>query len=86
MTATITPAVVRRRPGPARQPRFPLEPLKQAAGAANNCHLARMLGVHRGIVQRWAREGIVRHAADRSAIAVGLHPANIWPEFVEETN
>ena len=59
--------------------RFPLEPLARAARADSVVALARAVGVSPRTVHRWAIAGIPTLAADRAAIAVGSHPANIWP-------
>jgi hypothetical protein len=80
MTATLTAT----RRGPAPQPRLPLEPLMRAAGADNQCHLARMTGAHRTAIARAAKDGITHWMADRWACAVGLHPVEVWPEFIPD--
>lgn len=69
---------------PAPQPRFPLAPLMRAAGADNHCHLARMTGAHRTAITRAAKEGLTVRAADRYAVAVGLHPVEVWPDFIPQ--
>jgi hypothetical protein len=62
--------------------RFPLEPLRAALGRPNNLQLARLVGAHRRQVYRWRDDGLSERLADRSACRVGLHPSNIWPEWL----
>ncbi len=59
--------------------RFPFEPLVRAAQADGIAALARALGVTPRTVHRWANAGVPAHAADRAAIAIGSHPACLWP-------
>ena len=42
--------------------------------------LADQLGTHTNKLHRWMRDGIPVAEADTLAIAVGLHPAVIWPD------
>lgn len=64
--------------------RWPVGPLAEAAGvpvgadgwAAN---LARRVGVDRRNVHRWVHDGLGYVRADEAAVALGLHPALIWP-------
>ncbi|MDQ1439266.1 MAG: Winged helix-turn-helix DNA-binding [Acidimicrobiaceae bacterium] len=63
----------------ARQPRVSLEPLVQRYG--NVSILARALGVDRAQVAHWRSDGVPIESADRIAIAVGRHPAEVWPEW-----
>jgi lambda repressor-like predicted transcriptional regulator len=63
----------------ARQPRLPLEPLVQRCGSASA--LARATGIERTQLARWRRDGVPLDSADRVAIAVGRHPAEVWPDW-----
>lgn len=49
----------------------------------SNSYIADRVGVPRATVCRWRREGVPLHQADRIAIALDLHPSNIWPDFHE---
>lgn len=40
--------------------------------------LADMIGVSRRNVHRWQRDGVPEAAADRAALAIGLHPCEVW--------
>ncbi len=60
--------------------RYPFEPLATQARAATIEALAARIGVSRRSVHRWAIHGIPAEQADRAAIAIGSHPACIWPE------
>ena len=61
--------------------RLPVEPLVARYG--NVSALARALGVDRVQVSRWRRTGIGLATADRLAIAIGLHPVDLWPEWYD---
>lgn len=65
----------------ARQPRVSLEPLVERYG--NVSVLARALGVDRAQVARWRSDGVPIESADRIAVAVGRHPAEVWPEWYD---
>jgi hypothetical protein len=67
----------------ARQPRVSLEPLVQRYG--NVSVLARALGIDRAQVARWRGHGLPVGSADRVAVAVGCHPAEVWPEWYAVT-
>ena len=60
--------------------RFPFEPLATRASAPTVETLANWIGVSRRTVHRWAIEGVPAEQADRAAIAVGSHPAYLWPD------
>lgn len=47
---------------------------------------ARVLNVNRATICRWERSGVPFTSADRVADELGLHPANIWPEWANPTN
>jgi hypothetical protein len=42
--------------------------------------IARITGMSLGSVSMWSRTGIPMWTADRLAIKLGAHPADIWPE------
>jgi hypothetical protein len=44
----------------------------------NLSDLARVSGYPLRTINRWKTSGIPRYSADRLAIRLGLHPANIW--------
>jgi len=82
--------------GPPRQPRYPLEPLAALCRArhhpANETHntdtmtsigiVIAVTGTDAAVVHRWNRRGgIPEVSADRVAVALGLHPINIWPNW-----
>lgn len=60
-------------------PRLPFGPLATEARAETIGSLAQQLGVSRRTVHRWIVDGIPADQADRAAIAIGTHPANLWP-------
>jgi hypothetical protein len=50
--------------------------------AASAQEIARLLGVSQRQVQRMrAGHSLTFAAADRLAVALGLHPGELWPEF-----
>lgn len=62
------------------RPRFPFNPLAEAADNPPATELARQIGLHRRTIHRWRAAGCVPdHQADRAAGALGHHPAEIWP-------
>lgn len=61
------------------QPRLPLEPLVARFGGVSG--LARALGRDRAQVGKWRQRGVTLDTADRIAVAVGLHPCEVWPEW-----
>ncbi len=54
--------------------RFPLAD----TGFTNMCHLSRVCGYPVRTLQRWKISGIPLYSADKLAIRLGRHPANIW--------
>jgi hypothetical protein len=63
----------------AVQPRLPLEPLVARHGGVSG--LARALGCNTGQVGKWRQRGVTLLSADRIAVALGLHPVEVWPEW-----
>ena len=61
--------------------RWPLGPLGAAAGTTTNAALARRLGVSVRTVWRWNHHGLSDTQADHGAIALGLHPVLVWPDW-----
>jgi len=57
--------------------RYPFEPLAIEARSSTVEALAARIGVSRRTVHRWIIHGV---PADRAAIALGTHPACLWPE------
>lgn len=43
--------------------------------------LGQVLGVHRRQIARWRGYGVPWVTADQLATRLGLHPANLWPEW-----
>lgn len=64
-------------------PRLPLEPLVRRYGSVRA--LAEALHRDRAQVQKWRERGVTIHAADDLAVALGLHPVEVWPEWYEVT-
>jgi hypothetical protein len=67
-----------------RSPRLSVEPLVVMYGSVS-C-LARALDRDRAQVQRWRRDGVPLPSADRIAVAVGLHPVEVWPDWYVVTD
>lgn len=57
--------------------RLPVGPL--LARAPSVCELARRIDVTPRTIHRWQHDGVPLLAADRAAIALGHHPADLWP-------
>lgn len=60
-------------------PRLPFEPVNTEAGGVTIDTIARTIGVSRRTIHRWINEGVPAEQADRTAIALGTHPACLWP-------
>ena len=60
-------------------PRFPLDHVS----CHNLCDLSRRSGYPLRTIQRWKTNGIPLYSADRLAIRLGVHPANIWPQWTD---
>ncbi len=61
-------------------PRLPFAPLASEARSSTIETLAHQIGVSRRTVHRWIIHGIPADQADRAAIALGTHPAYLWPD------
>ena len=61
--------------------RWPLQPLLDAIAHPPVSTLAVRVGVSSRTVWRWHHNGLTDHQADRVAIALGYHPANIWHDW-----
>lgn len=55
--------------------RFPFEPITTETRGATIDTIATTLGVSRRTIHRWINHGIPEQQADRTAIALGTHPA-----------
>lgn len=65
---------------------FDAAPLLELAPATDDRTLAALFGVTRRTIVRWTtgRTGVCGlDRAERFAIAIGLHPASVWPEWLE---
>lgn len=63
---------------------FDLQALLKAAGATM-LGLAAATGQHARTLHRWAHMGLTVDQADRLAVAVGFHPAEVWPAWWDES-
>lgn len=63
------------------EPRLPLAPL--LTGGRTIGDIAALLGVSKRVVSRWRHDGIRWSLADQAAVALGLHPALVWPDWYE---
>jgi hypothetical protein len=64
--------------------RWPVEPLFRAAQADTVLDLAMFTGFTARTIHRWLHNGIPDRNADRAAVALGLHPMTIWPNYCDE--
>ena len=60
--------------------RYPVAPLLEATGLSMSA-LAQRVGIGGGEYARVRSEGVTELAADRWANRLGLHPAEVWPDF-----
>jgi transposase len=61
------------------RPRFDFAPLERAAGGGSGRELAERFGVTDRTIWRWKRHGVPDAQADNAAVAIGEHPALVWP-------
>ena len=64
--------------------RWPVEPLFRAAATTKVLALAMFTGFTARTIHRWIHNGIPDAHADEAAIALGLHPMSIWPDYCDE--
>lgn len=64
--------------------RWPVEPLFRAAATTEVLALAMFTGFTARTIHRWIHNGIPDAHADMAAIALGLHPISIWPDYCDE--
>lgn len=67
----------------AGQPRYPWVDLVAAMGCSEN-QAIRQLGVSGSSLKAARTLGLVPKAADRLAVKAGLHPASVWPSWVDD--
>ncbi len=60
--------------------RLPFEPIASQTRGETIDIVAATIGVSRRTIHRWINHGIPAEQADRAAIALGTHPAYLWPE------
>ena len=46
-----------------------------------DAELSRRVGVSRDVVKRWRERGMPWPEADEIAVALGVHPCRIWPDW-----
>lgn len=63
--------------------RYPLQPLLKIH-RCNVAALAVATSRSKRTAQRWAAQGMSADQADNAAIALGTHPAVIWPNWDNE--
>ena len=62
--------------------RFPLADLYRLIGPLSLLELAERTGVCDRSIARWHQTGAIPEvAADKVATAIGLHAANVWPDW-----
>lgn len=85
---------------PMSSTRYPLAPLEAWVTARHQHHpqhdtpdhlaprdlIAHTLGLTRTTIDTWHHRGLSDTQADRAAIALGTHPANIWPTWFNHPN
>lgn len=63
--------------------RYPLDALAAAAGMSEAA-LGRAVGLSGSTLKKAREWGLVADAADRYAIRAGLHPAEVWPTWLDD--
>lgn len=64
--------------------RYPLDPLLDALGLRSLNQAAARIGVSGATLYEYRDRGLTAHVADRLAVKAGLHPAMVWPSWVED--
>lgn len=62
--------------------RYPLHEIESRLGWPTKRYLADQLGVSIDVVVAWRHRGLSHKQADRVAIAMDLHPAIVWPDWI----
>lgn len=62
---------------------YPLEPLAEAMGCTLS-EVGRRLGVSGTTWKQYRDQGVSELVADRLATRAGLHPAVVWPEWMDD--
>jgi len=62
---------------------WPIQPLFRAADTNQFLELAYLTGVSVRTLHRSFDRGLTDDTADRAAIAIGLHPITIWPNWID---
>lgn len=75
---TAATAVKRR-----RLPLAPLETLAADRHVLGSLRLAEVAGVCPSVVRRWRTTGVDVWQADRLAVAFGVHPLSVWPDWLD---
>lgn len=75
---------MKQRPGPAPGPRWSYAVLESLAAYEHMSivQFGRRVGISPAQLHRWKHDGLTTSAADRIAIALDRHPAEIWPEWL----
>lgn len=64
--------------------RYPLEPLMEAMRCPSVHALGQQLNIAGSTLQLYRDSGLTARVADRLAIAAGLHPAMVWPSWIDD--
>lgn len=64
--------------------RYPFQPLMERIGARSLNDAGVRLGVSGTTLYKYRGEGLSAGVADRLAVGAGLHPAMVWPEWVDD--
>jgi hypothetical protein len=59
--------------------RWPFAPVRRLG---TRRQLARRLGVDDAQITRWNRTGLEDRTADRVGVALGMHPLELWPDWL----
>lgn len=65
--------------------RYPLEPLAARSGLPRH-QLAIRINASNLSMHRYERDGLTIWQADRFAVRLGFHPANVWPDWWHPTD
>ena len=67
-------------------PRYSADPIFSLVGDTGLRKFSRLTGVSESGMKNWRKVGLTSLAADRAAVALGLHPVSLWPTWFDDAD